>query len=215
MLDARGQDAAQTRLVASRTLIGRHRTGAVVILAGALIAAACGLLLLAAALGIGACVEAVVALWLALSRRSVIARLALDPAGHQLPEVAAFAERLASAPSRRRFAGQLTRALESDPVTVAAFPYLPARLRAYARELAELGHALAAPDCRVKPTAAVECHRLLTDAANSPLFNPNLDAADLAASLYRIRAGIMLPARDAAAGAAGDGPALLNQPRPG
>lgn len=172
-------------------MAGRYWTAALVSLFGALV-----LTLMAEgrpravtiALASGAIVETGLALFATASRRAAIARLALDPSAHRIPEVAAFAERLASAPVRHRLAGQLRRALAGEAYGLT--PYIPARVRAHREQLANLAQALETPGCRIKPVAAVECHRLLSDAVNSPLYNPNLDPVDFSAALYRICDGM-------------------------
>ena len=54
---------------------------------------------------------------------------------------------------------------------------------------------IAAPSARVEPATVVACRRLLTRPVQSPLYNPNLPDEDLAALVFRIRAGINSPDR--------------------
>jgi hypothetical protein len=68
--------------------------------------------------------------------------------------------------------------------------YIGDRVARYARELEALARDLLAPGVRVHPASIARCRRLLTEGAESPLYNDRLPAEDVALVLRRIRAGI-------------------------
>lgn len=143
---------------------------------------------LAAALGAGAFLEALLAAVEASRRRELVARLALEPAAYALPTVAAYGARAAQVRQRARLAAWLV-----EVVAEACMPYslyLGDRVALVAQELEVLAHELVAPTRSVEPTSAVACRRLLTHAVESPLYNPALPLEELRSTLQRIRAGI-------------------------
>lgn len=143
---------------------------------------------LAAALGVGAFLEALLAAWAVDARRQLIARLALQPAAYALPEVAAYGARAAQPPQRARLAAWL-----ADVVAEAGTPFslcLGDRVALVAHELEALARELVSPARSVQPASAVACRRLLTHMTESPLYNPGVPVSDLYAALHRIRAGI-------------------------
>jgi hypothetical protein len=142
----------------------------------------------AVALVAGGLFECVVALEAAHSRRQLIARLALQPAAYELPEVAAYGTRAAELPQRARLAAWIF-----EIVADARSPhslYLGERVDLVAQDLQALAHELVSPARSVAPESAVACRRLLTRMAESPLYNPGLPLEDLHLALHRIRAGI-------------------------
>ena len=137
---------------------------------------------------VGVAFEAVAAAWFALSRRGLIERLSLDPDAYALPEVAAYGRRLVELRRRRVLAQGIRKmvreALRPDNL------YLGERVVRYARELEALARDLAAPGTRVHPASVARCRQLLTEAAESPLYNPRLPADDIPQIVRRIRAGM-------------------------
>jgi hypothetical protein len=143
---------------------------------------------LAAALGAGAFLEALMAAVAASRRRELVARLALEPAAYALPAVAAYGARVAHASQRVRLAAWLV-----EVIADACMPhslYLGDRVALVAQELEVLARELVSPTRSVEPTSAVACRRLLTHAVESPLYNPALPLEELRSTLRRIRAGI-------------------------
>ncbi len=141
---------------------------------------------LAAALAVGAAVEAVLCAGGVLRRRELIARLALDAHAYVLEEVARYGRNTVA--ERERLAAWL-REIVSDGRRPGSL-YVPERVARYACELEALAGALGAPGAAVLPPSAVACRRLLTNAVESPLYNPRLPSDELAAALSRIGAGI-------------------------
>jgi hypothetical protein len=136
----------------------------------------------------GAAIETLLAFAAVLSRRELIARLALDSAAYVLPEVRRYGEQSAEPRQRERLAAWLADlpALSQIPGTI----YLADRIEAVAAELEWLAREFAAPNAKVEATSAVACRRLLTDAVGSALYNPRVPEADLHLALRRIRFGI-------------------------
>jgi hypothetical protein len=165
-------------------------------LESAALAAGCALLAwlaldstaLALGLAVGAAFEALVACWSLLSRRELIARLALDPDAYAIPEVEAYGEHLTRLRHRRTLAQSIRKmirgALRPDSL------YLGDRVVRYARDLEAVARDLQRPNVRVHPVSVARCRRLLTEAAESPLYNPRLPAEEIPQILRRIRAGI-------------------------
>jgi hypothetical protein len=165
-------------------------------LESAALAAACALLAwlaldsaaLAVALGVGTGFEVLFAGWSLLSRRELIARLALEPDAYAIPEVEAYGVHLTRARHRRTLAQSIRKmireALRPDSL------YLGDRVLRYARDLEAVARDLLTPNVRVHPVSVARCRRLLTEAAESPLYNPKLPAEEIPQILRRIRAGI-------------------------
>jgi hypothetical protein len=142
----------------------------------------------ALALIAGGLFECVVALEAVHARRQLIARLALQPAAYELPEVAAYGTRAAELPQRARLAAWIF-----EIVAEARSPhslYLGDRVDLVAHDLQALANELVSPARSVAPESAVACRRLLTRMTESPLYNPGLPLEDLHVALHRIRAGI-------------------------
>ncbi|MEA2289998.1 MAG: hypothetical protein QOD55_1995 [Solirubrobacteraceae bacterium] len=117
---------------------------------------------------------------------ALIADLALDPAAYAIPAVRDYGARLLR--RRARFGRWLWQVLEE-----AGHPdsmYLADRVSAYSGQIRAAAVELMAPESWVEPVSVATCRRLLTMAADSPLYNPNVPAVDLGSALFRIRAGI-------------------------
>jgi hypothetical protein len=121
-------------------------------------------------------------------RQEWIARLALTPEAYVLPEVERYGRRLAEPRQRERLSASISRLLADAHLPGNLF--LAERVRKVARELEAIARALLRPAASIEPASVVACHRLLTNAVESPLYNPRLSAADLELALARIRAGI-------------------------
>ena len=61
--------------------------------------------------------------------------------------------------------------------------YLSGRVISYADELAELSEALVDPLAQIRPASAVALHLLLTQAVDSPLYNPAIPAETIASAM--------------------------------
>jgi hypothetical protein len=146
-------------------------------------------LALAAACAAGALTGFLAALVGALSRRDQIAKLALDPVAHELPEVSRYANRLASHLERERLAAWIVEILR-EAAHIPGSLYLSARVIRYADDLAALGRDLSDPDAVIRPASAAAVHLLLTQAVESPLYNPTVPADRLPAIIANIRLGI-------------------------
>jgi hypothetical protein len=144
------------------------------------------------AIAVGAAVQLVVASATYLSGRFLLERLATEPAAHAIPEVQAFATKLARPAARRRLARTIHSMLTEVTRPGKAFHalYLADRVRRYARELDAISRDLLSPSVRVEPVSMARCAWLLTQAAENPLFDRRLPAEDLGAMLHRIRAGM-------------------------
>jgi hypothetical protein len=144
---------------------------------------------LATAFGAGALTGVAAAVFSVLGRQDRIAQLALDPLAHELPEVARYADRLTGQLERERLAQWIIE-IVSEAAQVPDSWYLSGRVVFYANELAELGEALADPLIQIRPASAAALHLLLTQAVDSPLYNPAIPADHLAAIIANIRLGM-------------------------
>lgn len=187
-MNARELEAAAVELAR-----GRRRIREALGFGGACLAVALGLapiaLPAAAAFAAGAVTGALVATISVLSRQGRIARLALDPMAHDLPDVARHANRLATHPERERLADWIVEMLR-EASCVPSHWYLTSRVLRYADELAALGADLSDPGVEIRPASAAAAHLLLTHAVDSPLYNPALPADQLPSMIAKIRLGI-------------------------
>ncbi|MEA2249546.1 MAG: hypothetical protein QOH46_4075 [Solirubrobacteraceae bacterium] len=182
---------------AARTLArreGRRRSGLLLAVGAALLAGPAVLVSpsLGAALLAGSAVQTLLCAVERIRLRDLVAGLALEPAAYAIPAVREYGARLQA--QRTRFGLWLVEVVDraGEPETM----YLPDRVARYRAELCAAASELMAPDARVEPVSVATCRRLLTMAAESPLYNPNLPAVDLGSALFRIRAGIVSdPAR--------------------
>ncbi len=143
----------------------------------------------AAAFAAGAVTGVLLAMFSALGRQDRIAQLALDPLAHELPEVSRYADRLTRQLERERLAQWIVE-MVSEAAHIPDSWYLRGRVISYANELAELGEALADPLTQIQPSSAAALHLLLTQAVDSPLYNPAVPADRLQAIIANIRLGI-------------------------
>lgn len=143
---------------------------------------------LALAFATGAAFELIVAATCFAMRRGKISRLALEPAAYEIEAVRRYGARLTALRERTALAEGIQSMLKDalSPGTL----YLSDRVVSYARELDALARDLLSPAVRIHPVSVARCRALLTEAAESPLYNPRLPAEDLAVVLRRIRAGI-------------------------
>src|SRR5689334_15857205 len=88
----------------------------------------------------------------AIARRDLIAQLALDPLAHELPEVARYANRLATHLERERLAAWIVEILR-EAASIPGNLYLSARVIRYAEELAALGNDLSDPNAEIRPAS--------------------------------------------------------------
>jgi hypothetical protein len=144
---------------------------------------------LAAAFAAGAVTGVLVAMFSALGLQDRIAQLALDPLAHELPEVSRYASRLARQFERERLA-QWIGEMVSESTHIPDSWYLSGRVILYGDQLAALGEELADPITQIRPASAAALHLLLTQAVDSPLYNPALPADQLPAIIANIRLGI-------------------------
>ena len=139
------------------------------------------------AVAAGALFQLLLAGLAAMLRRSEIARLALERDAYAIPEVARYGERMA-APQQRRVLAEGIRSMIRDAFHPSSL-CLGERVAAYSRELESLARLLIAPGVRVHPVSVMRCRRLLTEAAESPLYNARLPKEEIGFTLHRIRAG--------------------------
>jgi hypothetical protein len=142
----------------------------------------------ALALLLGAAVAAALANANRLIRHDAIARLALDPSAYDLAEVRRHGSRLIRPAERQRLAEWL-----HEIVREAHIPgnwYLADRVSLHATQLESLAREIVAPRVNVGPVAMALCRRLLSHAVESPLYNPEVPAEELIATIQRIRRGI-------------------------
>lgn len=188
-LTARDLEAVERRLEQTRTRVREALWVAGVCAAMALAAAPATTAPIALALGGGSLAGGLIALTGTLSRQDRIARLALDPLAYELPEVAAYAQRLTRHFERQRLADWILEILRE----AAYYPghwYFTPRVIQYADELAALSDDLADPAAEIHPASAAAAHLLLTQAVDSPLYNPALPDDLLPMTIRKIRLGI-------------------------
>jgi hypothetical protein len=140
------------------------------------------------ALMIGAAAAVCGALINARARRNEIARLALDPSTYALAEVRGYGHRLVEPAEREKLAAWL-RELVRDESTPGAM-FLSERVSEHARQLELLARELTSPGLEIHPASAAACLHMLTDAAESPLYNPALPSHELGLMIERIRRGM-------------------------
>jgi hypothetical protein len=146
--------------------------------------------LVAIAISVSAGAALAVACHIVRERR--LATLAIFPQFARLPELAGTRRRLLRPRNRRRLAGWLRRtaAITQPPHPLDCCPVLVDRVAAVRPELLELAHALQhSPE--VDPASVALLHELLANGCCSPLYNPNVCADELHATLTRVRAGIV------------------------
>jgi hypothetical protein len=129
-----------------------------------------------------------------ITREHRVATLAVIPELTQLPEFAAKHKRLLSTRNRQALAAGLRRtaAPTQPPRRFDTCPILPDRVAAVRPELLQLANALEQTN-DLDPASVALIHELLTNAC-SPLYNPNLPADDLHATISRAHAGIFVRA---------------------
>jgi hypothetical protein len=143
----------------------------------------------ATAFAAGAVTGILVAMFGALGLQDRIAQLALDPLAHELPEVSRYANRLTGQLERERLAQWIVE-MVTEAAHIPDSWYLSGRVISYADELAELSEALADPRAQIRPASAAALHLLLTQAVDSPLYNPAVPDDQLPAIIANIRLGI-------------------------
>jgi hypothetical protein len=187
-MDARSLEEAAAQIERQGRRVREHAGLAVAAVLAALLALPFSRFDAALALGVGGLVQVLLGARARLSRCALIERLAVEPAAYVIGEVRSFGLRLAEPPNLAELARRL-RSVIAD-ASVPGTVWLPDRVHAFTAELDALARDLLSPSVAVEPTSAVLCHRLLVDAVNSPLCNPQLAPADLALALHRIRGGI-------------------------
>ena len=187
-MTAREVESAASSLACSRRRIRETAGLAGACAIGALVTLPVALTV-AVAFGAGAVASCVFAVMDAVARRHRIARLALDPQAHDVPEVSRYASRLTRHLERQRLADWIVEIL-GEASRVPETWYLASRVLRYAEELRTLSCELADPRAEIHPTSAVAVHVLLTQAVDSPLYNPTLRAEEPPATIARIRLGI-------------------------
>jgi hypothetical protein len=170
----------------------RFREGVLVAAVCALLAAAIGPFALNAALAllVGSAAAATFAVAHKLGYRDAIARLALEPSAYVLPDIRHYGARLTLPAERAKLAAWLY-----EVVQEAQIPgnwYLADRVARYEVQIRAVAWQMAASGVPIPPASVVACHRLLTRASESPLYNPDLPAEDLLARLERISRAITL-----------------------
>jgi hypothetical protein len=143
---------------------------------------------LTVALLAGAGFEVLVLVWAMVSRRCLIATLAVEPDAYSIPEVEAYGQGLTKLRQRRILAEGI-RSMVKDAFRPGSL-YLGDRVARYARDLEAVARDLLSPAVRVHPVSIARCRRLLTEGSESPLYNPNVPEEELDGILRRIRAGM-------------------------
>jgi hypothetical protein len=187
-MDARALEDAAARIEGKKRRAREHTALAMAALLVALLALLFSRLDAAVALGVGASVQIVLAAGILFSRRALIERLALDPTAYVIAEVRHFGLRVTEPRELADLADHLRRvaADASTPTTI----WLSDRVEAFTSQLDALARDLLSPSVAVEPPSAVLCRRLLVDAVESPLCNPQIPSEELALALHRIRQGI-------------------------
>lgn len=146
---------------------------------------------LAIAFLLGAAVETSLCALAHSRRRTLVARLALEPDAYVIPAVREYGAHLVGPRQRERMGRWLVEVV--DDAGHFDSLYLADRVAEYAGQIRAVAAELMAPGARVQPVSAATCRRLLTVATESPLYNPHLPAVDLRSTLFRIHAGISAP----------------------
>jgi hypothetical protein len=149
---------------------------------------------LAISIGIGAGFMLLLAISDTFRRRELLARLALNPNAYVVPDVKRYGDRLVVPSGRHRLAKALERVLATSG-TPGCY-CIPDRVNKFRREIEALARSLRMPGTRAEPASVALCWRLLTRAAESPLYNWELPADDLGFQVQRIQAGIRRPVTD-------------------
>ena len=128
-----------------------------------------------------------------IAREHRLATLAVIPELTQLPDLAAKHKRLLSTRNRQALAAGLRRtaAPTQPPRRFDTCPVLTDRVAPVRPELLHLADTLEQTN-DLDPASVALIHELLTNAC-SPLYNPNLPADDLHATISRAHAAISLP----------------------
>jgi hypothetical protein len=145
-------------------------------------------------LGAGVVVMLLLAFSDTCRHRELLAHLALNPTAYVVPEVQRYGDELVAPRGRQRLAASLER-LISHAGTPASY-CIGERVHAFQKEFEALAASLRSPRSHVEPTSVALCWRLLTRAAESPLYNREIPADDLGFQVQRIQAGIRRPATD-------------------
>jgi hypothetical protein len=127
-----------------------------------------------------------------VTRGRRLATLAMFPQFARLPALAGTRRRLLRPRNRRRLAGWLrqTALTTQPPHRSDCCPVLVDRVAAVRSELLELADSLQhSPE--VDPASIALLQELLANGCCSPLYNPNVRAEELHATLTRVRAGIV------------------------
>lgn len=192
-MTARQVDRAAERLDGIR----QRRRGRLVALGVAAAAALVALTqstALAISFGLGVLVMALLAFSDTCRRRELLQRLALNPNAYVVPEVKRYGDYLVGPRGRRRLAASLDRVLSHAGTPMSYC--IGERVNKFRDEIEALAASLRAPKSDVEPTSVALCWRLLTRAAESPLYNGNIPADDLGFQVQRIQAGIRRTATD-------------------
>ena len=123
-----------------------------------------------------------------ISRRDLIRRLALNPHAHAIGAVRDYGLRLVSPAQREKLAAWLYEVVYE--ATVPGNWYLADRVSLHAAQLELLASEFASSWLRIRPASAAACLHLLTHGPESPLYNPDIPAEELLATIERIRIGI-------------------------
>jgi len=120
-----------------------------------------------------------------LAHQANIERLATDPGLYSNLEVREYGRTIAQPVFRQRIALWFVEVLRDAgrPGTL----YLADRVRGHEQQLRMLVQDLQAGEVEIPTPTMAACAQLLTAAADSPLYNPNLPAEQLMATLFRIR----------------------------
>jgi len=149
---------------------------------------------LAISFGLGVLVMALLAFSDTCRRRELLARLALNPNAYVVPEVKRYGDYLVGPRGRKRLAASLDRVLSHAGTPMSYC--IGERVNKFRDEIEALAASLRAPKNDIEPTSVALCWRLLTRAAESPLYNGNIPADDLGFQVQRIQAGIRRTATD-------------------
>jgi hypothetical protein len=124
-------------------------------------------------------------------RNRLLVRLVAQDDARSIAEVERAAERLVSAPERRRLAEGLARAAEAADPREAAFSTVDALRAAEAQQrLSGLAAAFDDQAVPLQPPGAALCRRMLSDAVLSPLYNPAIPEAELDRVIERIERAV-------------------------
>jgi hypothetical protein len=144
-------------------------------------------------LGVLTAIEGFAVVWARYAERDLIQRLAMEPFAEEIPEVRRYTRRLLRQAERDRLAASINSLIDNAKLPGAVC--LADRIGMFEEQLRRLAGELQTPAVQFQARSLVMCMRLLTQGAESPLFNSKVSVEQCRALMLRIQFGIVRPAR--------------------